>query len=75
VDARCELRKQYLMLKSIMKFGERTNNALDLGVQLKRIQELKVKAAIGRMKEIKDDKEFEKLAKEIDTSFDDLMKR
>ncbi len=75
VDARCELKKQYQMLKTIMKFGERTNSALDLGVQLKRIQDLKVKGTIGRMKEIKDDKEFEKLGKDIDSGFDELMKR
>jgi len=75
LDARCELKKQYQMLKTIMKFGERTNSALDLGVQLKRINELKVRATIGRMKEIKEDKEFEKLQKDVETSFDDLLKR
>ncbi|MFH0885273.1 MAG: V-type ATP synthase subunit A [Candidatus Micrarchaeota archaeon] len=75
VDARCELKKQYQMLKTIMKFGERTNSALDLGVQLKRINELKVRATIGRMKEIKEDKEFEKLQKDVETGFDDLLKR
>jgi V/A-type H+-transporting ATPase subunit A len=75
VDARCELKKQYNMLKTITRFGERMNASLDLGVQLKRISELKVKGTIGRMKEIKDEKEFEKLQKEIDSSFDDLLKR
>jgi len=75
VDARCELRKQYLMLKTIMKFNERTISALDLGVQLKRIQELKVKGVIGRMKEIKEDKEFDKVIKGVDSGFDDLLKR
>ena len=75
IDARCELKKKYQMLKTIMKFGDRTNNALDLGVQLKRINELKVKGTIGRMKEIADMKEFDKLQKEIDGSFDDLLKR
>jgi V/A-type H+-transporting ATPase subunit A len=75
VDARCELKKQYSMLKAITRFGERTNAALDLGVQLKKINELKVKATIGRMKEIKDEKEFERLNKEIDASFDELLKR
>ncbi len=75
IDARCELKKQYQMLKTIMKFGERTNSALDLGVQLKRINELKVKATIGRMKEIKDDKEFDRLQKDVESSFDELLKR
>jgi V/A-type H+-transporting ATPase subunit A len=75
IDARCELRKQYLMLRTIMKFNERTNSALDLGVQLKRIHELKVRGAIGRMKEIKEDKEFERLHKDVDAGFDELLKR
>ena len=75
LDARCEVKKQYQMLRTIMKFNERTNNALDLGVQLKRIMDLKVRATIGRMKEIKEDKEFDKLQKEIDSSFDELVKR
>jgi V/A-type H+/Na+-transporting ATPase subunit A len=75
VDARCELKKQYSMLKAITRFSERTNAALDLGVQLKKINELKVKATIGRMKEIKDEKEFEKLNKDIDAGFDELLKR
>ena len=75
LDARCEVKKQYQMLRTIMKFTERTNNALDLGVQLKRIMDLKVRGLIGRMKEIKEDKEFDKLHKEIDAEFDGLMKK
>jgi V/A-type H+-transporting ATPase subunit A len=75
VDARCEMDKQYLMLKTILKFSERTNNALELGVQLKKIQELGVIARIGRMKEIADIKEFDKLQKDVDSGFEDLLKR
>ncbi|MEW6722915.1 MAG: V-type ATP synthase subunit A [Candidatus Micrarchaeota archaeon] len=75
VDARCELAKQYQMLKTIMKFADRTNGAIDLGVQLKKIQELKVRGVIGRMKEIADMKEFDKLQKEIDSGFDELLKK
>ncbi|MBU0590982.1 V-type ATP synthase subunit A [Candidatus Micrarchaeota archaeon] len=75
VDARCELDKQYQMLKTIMKFSERTNSAIDLGVQLKKIQDLPVISTIGRMKEIVDMDEFEKLQKQIDTGFDEVSKR
>jgi V/A-type H+-transporting ATPase subunit A len=75
LDARCEVKKQYQMLKTIMKFNDRTNNALDLGVQLKRIMELKVRGTIGRMKEIREDKEFDRLHKDIDAGFDELVKR
>lgn len=74
VDARCELKKQYLMLKSIMKFWEHTSNSLDLGVQLKKIQELPTKGRIGRMKEITDLAEFDKLHKEMEGNFDSLKR-
>lgn len=72
VDARCQFDKQYEMLKTIMQFSDRTNSAIDLGIQLKRIQELGVRAKIGRMKEMAEIKEFGKLQKEVDGSFDKL---
>ena len=76
VDARSGLKKQYQMLKSIMKFHERTKGALDLGIQLKRIANLPSTVKIGRMKEIPDAKadEFDKLQKEIDDEFEELVK-
>jgi len=74
VDARCELKKQYLMLKAILKFWEHTSNALDMGVQLKKIQDVPVKKTIGRMKEIKDLKEFDKLNKDMDADFEAARK-
>ncbi len=75
IDARCELAKQYQMLKTIMKFGERTNDALDLGVQLKNIQDLKIRGQIGRMKDITDMKEFDRIQKEMDAEFDAVAKK
>lgn len=77
VDARCSLEKQYKMLKTILKFHERTVGAIDLGVQLKRIGDLPTKAKIGRMKEIPETKlsDFDKLQKEIEDEFDSLMKK
>ncbi len=76
VDARCSLQKQYKMLKTILKYDEKTSAALDLGIQLKKIQELPTKTKIGRMKEISEEKlgEFDKLWKEIDDDFDTLIK-
>jgi V/A-type H+-transporting ATPase subunit A len=74
VDARCEFDKQYAMLKTILKFWEHTANALDTGIQLKRIQELPARTAIGRMKEIKDMKEFDRLNKEMDAGFESLKR-
>jgi V/A-type H+-transporting ATPase subunit A len=74
VDARCEVKKQYLMLRAIMKFWEHVSNALDTGVQLKRIQELPVRTKIGRMKEIKDLKEFDAINKEMEAGFEAVRK-
>ncbi len=77
VDARCNLKKQYLMLKTIIRFHERTMGSFEVGVQLKRIIDLSTRNKIGRMKEISENKleEFDKLQKEIDNEFDDLLKR
>jgi len=76
VDARCSVKKQYKMLKTILKYEERTNNALEFGVQLKKIQDLESKKKIGRMREIPEDKleEFDALWKQIDEEFDLLIK-
>jgi V/A-type H+-transporting ATPase subunit A len=76
VDARSGLKKQYLMLKSIMKFHERTKGVLDLGVQLKKIANLPSTVKIGRMKETPETniQEFDKLHKEIDDEFEELVK-
>ncbi|MEW6329529.1 MAG: V-type ATP synthase subunit A, partial [Candidatus Micrarchaeota archaeon] len=75
VDTFASIRKQYLMLKIIMRFYERAIAATDLGVQVKRIQELKVLNDIARMKEIPE-KEVEAKMKGImgavDEQFDAL---
>lgn len=77
VDAKSSMKKQYHMLKTILKFHERTIGAIDLGIQLKKIGELGTKTKIGRMKEITEEKldEFEKLQVEIDHEFDGLLKK
>jgi V/A-type H+-transporting ATPase subunit A len=77
VDARSALKKQYLMLKTIMNFHERAISAIDLGVQLKKIAELPTVGTIGRMKEIPEDKliDFDKLHNEIEREFDGIQKK
>ncbi|MDO8554378.1 MAG: V-type ATP synthase subunit A [Candidatus Micrarchaeota archaeon] len=77
VDAKSSMKKQYLMLKTIMRFHERTLGAIDLGVQLKKVSELGTRTRIGRMKEITEEKleEFEKLQADIDHDFDSLLKK
>jgi V/A-type H+/Na+-transporting ATPase subunit A len=54
VDSFCPLDKQYWMLKVIIAFYERVNQAMGRGVPLTKILKLPVKAEIGRMKELTD---------------------
>ncbi|MBI5051545.1 V-type ATP synthase subunit A, partial [Candidatus Micrarchaeota archaeon] len=76
VDARCSSKKQYLMLKTILRFYDRTLSSLEVGVQLKKIVDLPSRTKIGRMKEIPESKlgDFEKLQKDIEDDFDSLLK-
>ena len=77
IDTYSSMRKQYLMLRNIMKFHERATAAVDLGVQLRRILEVPVKDRIGRMKEVPEGRlsEIEKVADEVDAAFDALGKK
>jgi V/A-type H+-transporting ATPase subunit A len=53
-DSFCPVEKQYLMLKVIMEFYENVNEAMARGVSLRQIQNLPLKAGIGRMKDVQD---------------------
>lgn len=76
IDAFASMKKQYLMLRNIMRFHERAAGAVDMGIQLKAISSVKVKERIGRMKEIPEEKhrDIEAIYKEIDREFDSLQK-
>ncbi len=77
IDAKASFKKQALMLKSIMLFHEKATHSVDIGVQLKRIQDVPAKAKIGRMKEITEDKldSFKDLHKDIEADFAALAKK
>jgi len=77
VDTYASLRKQYLMLKIILHFHDKTNSALEGGVPLRKVLELTVREEIARMKEIPE-KEYEnkmsKMITGIDGQFEKLIK-
>ncbi|HIH19238.1 TPA: V-type ATP synthase subunit A, partial [Candidatus Micrarchaeota archaeon] len=77
VDTYSSMKKQYLMLKNIMRFHHRAQAAVELGIQLKRILELPIRERIARAKEIPEDKikEIEFIGTEIDRAFDSLGKK
>ncbi|HEX54850.1 MAG: ATP synthase subunit A [Candidatus Altiarchaeales archaeon] len=68
VDTYCSLKKQYKMLKIIIKFYEFAVNAIDSGMDPKEIIELDVIDDIAKMKyvpEEKFDEEFDRIIKKI----------
>lgn len=77
IDAKASLEKQYLMLKNIMDFHEKAMHAINIGIQLKKIQEVPVRAKIGRMKEIKESEldQFKEIGKEIESDFGALAEK
>ncbi|MFA4983393.1 MAG: V-type ATP synthase subunit A [Candidatus Micrarchaeia archaeon] len=77
VDTYSGMKKQYLMMRNIMRFHHRALAAVDLGVQLKRIMELPIRERIARMKEIPEEKlsEVDFIGSEIDRAFDSLAKK
>lgn len=77
VDTYSSLHKQYLLLGLIMKFHEKAEHAIDNGVQLKAIRDVKVKEKISRFKEIPEsdvDKKAKEISNGIESEFDSLAK-
>ena len=66
IDRFCPINKAYWMLKLIMDFYNRTQQALDANVPLEKVTNLPVKAEIARMKYIP----FESAVNEIKTIMD-----
>ena len=77
VDARCSLQKQYMMLNTILQFHDKAMNALNLGAQVSKINAMKTVVAIGRMKEIPENKmdEFNKIYKEMENEFEEILRK
>lgn len=66
IDSFCSLEKQYLMLKVILTFHDRVNQAMGKGVSLAKILKSPVKTDIGRMKELTDIEKIKDLFTQID---------
>ncbi len=76
VDTYCSLKKQYLMLSTILEMGKYQNSAVERGIAISKIQAVPVKEKISRMKEVKEsdiDAYQKSLSEEIKSSFETLM--
>ncbi len=77
IDAFSSLKKQYRMLKAILRFYDKAVDALELGVQLKAVTALKVREKIARMKELAEkdaEKGIEGIIVEMDSEFEKAVK-
>ncbi|HZX20671.1 MAG TPA: ATP synthase subunit A [archaeon] len=77
IDASASLNKQHKMLKVILKYYTKMIDALDLGVQLKTVTQMKVRNSIARMKEVNEkefNKKVEEINAEVDAEFDKIVK-
>ena len=65
IDTFCETKKSYLLMKSILHYSKLANEALDRGV---RVQTILKTTSKDKMAEVKFEKDYAKLLKEIDAS-------
>lgn len=72
-DTYSSLRKQYLLMKLILEFYDKTIEAAKEGARLYRIMKLEIRERIGRFKYIKE-KEVEKEYKEIYRDIDEQLR-
>ncbi|RKZ22905.1 ATP synthase subunit A [bacterium] len=76
VDTYTSIKKQYLMLRTILKFYETAKRAIERGVTVKELYGLPVLERIGRMKYVPEDrieKEIEEIEREIDLQLKEKM--
>ncbi len=71
IDTFSELRKTYLMMKSILHFSKLANSALDSGMRLQQIITTKSKDRLSEVKFIKD---YEKLLNDLNNSMEKELK-
>jgi len=75
VDTFTSLRKQFLMLSSMMSFYDKSISAIDEGVPLRRVQDLSVMNELARLKEVPEahfEAKAAAVAKQMDSEFSAL---
>jgi len=76
VDTFCDIKKQHIMLKTILGLHDLGIEAVSKGVKVNDIAKLEVKEKIARMKYVKDiEKEVGEISKEIDAEIKKLQSK
>jgi len=77
IDAYTSLKKQEFMLRAMLRFSKKAEDALKDGVPLDNITKMKVIDQIARLKEVKEqdvEKTEKKIAEDMDNAFSDTAK-
>ncbi|MBQ5398504.1 MAG: V-type ATP synthase subunit A [Ruminococcus sp.] len=77
-DTYTSLKKQVLMMRAILSFYDKSNDALDGGADIEMLVNIPVRERIGRYKyepENKIDEEFESIQTQLDLEIADVLKR
>ena len=76
-DTYTSLKKQYLLMKLILAFYDRSNAAINDGASIEKIVAMPVREKIGRFKYVKEDeiqKSFDDISAELDSDIDRAVK-
>jgi len=78
VDTYCPYKKQYEMLRIMLKFYHLMRECIDKGVEFEKLRQLKSREAIARMATIPNEEyeeKFKEIEKEMEKEFEQLMKK
>ena len=74
IDQFCSMKKQFLMLQSILYLGDMEDQAVSKGAQMATLQKMKCRSLISRMKEVRDS-DFQKYHDEMKESIAQEVKK
>ena len=77
VDTFCPGKKQYEMLRLILKFSDQIQDAVSKNVHIDDVINMKARENLARMKTVSNkqiDKKFQEIEKELDKEFNSLVK-
>ncbi len=78
IDSFCSLEKQYLMARIILQWYNHLNEAIEQGIRVEKVQEMKIKDVIARMKYAQNEgfrTKYEEIAKVMTEEFEQLKKQ
>ncbi len=77
VDTYCSINKQFLMLSAILSLGRKQAAAVESGVTMTQLQDVRVRTKISRMKEIRDEEfqaYYDGILEDIENEISAIMK-